>query len=667
MLKSQHRLAILAIVGLVLLAVAAPLALAQSDVVTASVDRDTLSTDEALVLTVSVASDQGAPGPLSLPQLDGFRILGTTAGTQTRVVQGVTSSQVTTQVTLQPLRPGDLTIPPINVTVAGQPYTTEPIAITVTEGTGQSSPRGPVSPWSVPAPSAAPGPSATPPPGGLPPLLQPGSDPWALLNQLSQLLEEAPYAAAEPLDPSELPKSLVGQDYFADATVDIPSPYQGEQVIHTLRFYRAVDPFGQIDYQPPKFSGFWSEQLPDQNQYESETADRRYLVTELQTVLFPTVAGELAVDKGTLTVPSDLLTRGAILETQPLTMTVRPLPDGAPDSFQGAVGNYRITAAVDTTSTMVGETVTQAITVTGQGNLNTLPDPAWPEVAGWRAFDTEVTTASEFVDGKMGGTRMYKRVLVPTEAGDLALPPVEFAYFDPAAEAYQVLQTDPIQVAVAPDPNSPTVAASTATSATTSATTGTATLALASSAGAPNAAAAPAEMAARSPGLAPVGLAPAMAAPALWSTAHKVLPEQPGYWLLWGLPVALLAGQQVVQRRRQHLAGNAAQLRSRRAAKEARAALEQAQLNPGQADAAAGRILNDYLGAKLGRSVTGMTRHSLSDLLRSRGVDALLVDRTQTCLMLSEMGRYAPGGNGAAADDLLAEAGRVIIALDRVL
>jgi hypothetical protein len=495
--------------------------------------------------------------------------------------------------------------------------------------------------------------------------LQPGSDPWGLLNQLSQLLEEAPYAAAEPLDPSELPKSLVGQDYFADATVDNSAPFQGEQVVHTLRFYRAVDPFGQIDYQPPKFSGFWSEQLPDQKQYESESAGRRYLVTELQTVLFPTVAGELVVDKGTLTVPSDLLTQGAILETQPISLTVKPLPDGAPEGFQGAVGDYTIAAEVDTANTMVGENITHRVTITGAGNLDTLPDPIWPEVAGWRAFDTQSTTTTEFVDGRQAGTRVYERVLVPTQAGDLALPVVEFVYFDPASETYQVVQTDPLQVAVAPDPNSPTAAA---TSVTTS-TAGAAGSALASvsSAAAGGSAAAATALAAANPGLAPAGMAPAMAAPSFWSTAPRALPQQAGYWLLWGLPVALLAGQFVMQRRRQYLAGNAAQLRSRRAAREARAALDMARQSPTEADAAAGRILNDYLGAKLARSVTGMTRHGLSDLLRSRGVDPLLVDRVQTCLMLSEMGRYAPGGNGAATDDLLAETGRVVIALDRVL
>lgn len=659
-----HRLAMPAIVGLVLLVATVPLVQAQANVVTASVDRNTITTDEALVLTVSVDTTQGSADRLDLPQLDGFRILGTNTGTQTIVLNGVTTSRVVTQYTLQPLRPGDLTIPPISATVAGQVYTTEPIAITVTEGADQSSPRGPVSPWSVPAPSSPTAPPATSSSGGLPPLLQPGSDPWGLLNQLSQLLEDAPYALAEPLDPSELPKSLVGQDYFADATVDNPNPYQGEQVLHTLRFYRAVDPFGQIDYQPPKFSGFWSEQLPDQKQFESESAGRRYLVSELQTVLFPTVAGELVVDKGTLTVPSDLLTQGAILETQPISLTVKPLPDGAPEGFQGAVGDYTIAAEVDTANTMVGDTITHRVTITGAGNLDTLPDPIWPEVAGWRAFDTQSTTTAEFVDGSQTGARVYERVLVPTQAGDLALPAVEFVYFDPASETYQVVQTDPLQVAVAPDPNSPTVAA-TSVATSTAGAAGSA-LASASRAAAGGPAAATAELAAASPGLAPAGLAPALAAPPFWSTASRALPQQAGYWLLWGLPIALLAGQSLLQRRRRYLVGNAAQLRSRRAAREARTALEAARHSP-EADAAAGRILNDYLGAKLGRSVTGMTRQGLSDLLRSRGIDPVLVDRVQTCLMLSEVGRYAPGGNAAAADELLAETGRVIIALDRVL
>lgn len=46
----------------------------------------------------------------------------------------------------------------------------------------------------------------------------------------------------------DLPAELTGRDYYLEATVDKTNPYQGEQVLYSLRLYRAVSPMGQITY-----------------------------------------------------------------------------------------------------------------------------------------------------------------------------------------------------------------------------------------------------------------------------------------------------------------------------------------------------------------------------------------------------------------------------------
>ena len=616
------------LLGVLLLALAVVPASAQGSPVTASVDRMSLSTDEMLTLSVTVDSGAGQSGQPVLPALDGFDVVGTSSGRQLSMVNGATTAQNITQYRLRPMRAGDLAIGPVSVEVGGQTFVTEPIAVTVTQGTGQPQ-----------QPSA----SNQPGLGGLPDLFAPGVDPAALLDQLSQLAEQLPYASAQPLDPGQAPSQLGGQDYFLEATVDNPTPYQGEQVLYTLRFYRTSNPFRQIEYQAPSFTGFWSEQLPDQKEYSMEAAGRTYLVTELQTVLFPTVSGPLTIDPAALVIPSDFLgSRSATLKSEAVTMDVKPLPAGAPDSFQGAVGQFEIASAVSTDKAdiQVGDAVTQRIAIRGQGNLETLADPTWPAAAEWRAFDSKSETDAKFADGKFAGTRTYERVLVPTQAGQLTLPAVEFSYFDPAQGTYQTVSGEVSQVNVAPD-----AAAAAAAPGTTDAAAAKVS-ALVSSAPA---------------------IRPLKPAPATWSKATQSLPQRPGYWLLWGVPLALIAGQTLWQRRLQYAQVNAGALRSQKAAKQAHRALKQARQHQVDPFAAAGRILTEYIGVKLNRSVIGLTQQGVVDALLAAGVDAIVASRVQSILTQSEMGRFAPVGSLPASDDILGQTEQVIDALDLAL
>jgi hypothetical protein len=600
---------------------------AQAPGVSATVDRTELGSGEPLVLTITVNGTDGRP---DFSALQDFRILDAASGTQISTVNGSATVQAVTQVSLLPLRTGDLLIPAIPVVVDGQTYQTDPIPVAVNDA------------------AAAPAPSGS---RSQPPPFQSGSDPFDLFDMLDQWMQQSSGPGSLsgsrqlPTDPSQsyqqiaAPAALQGQDYYAEALIDKPASYQGEQVLYALRLYQALDPYGQIQYQPPAFSGFWSKQLPGQQTYMTQAGGRTYRVTEMQHVLFPTVAGPIAIDPAKLVLPGDFMGEGGVeIASHPLTLDVHPLPAGAPASFQGAVGRYEMEAGADKTEARVGDAVTQHVTITGAGNIEQVADPAWPDDAAWRAFDSKSTTDSQFRDGQLVGIRRIERVLVPTQPGDRTLPVAEFSYFDPAAGQYRTIAAQPVTVSVAPDGSAPAAAAQPAAGQGASNTT-----------------------------LSLPAARPLKAAAARSLTAGASLPHQPIYWALWALPVALVAGQFVGQRRQRHERENAAALRSRKAAGKAGQALHAVAQEPQTAQEAAGRILAEYLSAKLQSPVAGLTQSALAETLLARDVDPAVVARVGSILVKSENGRYAPAGTSVSASDLLAGTQQVIDDLERHL
>ena len=292
--------------------------------------------------------------------------------------------------------------------------------------------------------------------GSMPSLFDPNFDPWAMFDQLMQQssgmsgsmgLPSGTGSVAETIEP---PAGLTGQDYLVETSVDKTDLYQGEQLIYTMRFFRAVNPAGQLSYAPPVFTGFWSKEMDDQAQYRTSAGGRNYLVSEIQTVLNPTVVGQVTIDPAAVTVPGGIYSQGGQVRSQPLQVTVQPLPGNAPASFSGAVGEFNIQSEVDRAEAVVGDTVTQRLTVAGAGNIETMGDPAWAESSQWRTFDSKATTETRMQGDVLTGVRVYERVLIPTEAGQLEIPSVEFSYFDPVKGKYQTVTSQQTLVSVEP-------------------------------------------------------------------------------------------------------------------------------------------------------------------------------------------------------------------------
>ena len=548
--------------------------LAQEPAIKAEVDRNEVAVDEVFTLTVTVKGTPVVTNP-ALPGMDGvdITVLSRSTASQLSIFSGQTSVQAVSHYRMKALGPGTLTIGPVSITIDGQVHETAPITVEVHAGAF------------IPRP-----------------------------------------------DPDPEPDSLpVSETFFADAEVDNPNPYVGEQIDYIFKFSSALGFVNPPRYTSPPFVGFWHLAETKSRRYDVYLDERRYGVIELSTALFPTVTGTLEIEPTLYGFPGTSFRSRRQLETNPVRVDVRPLPLGAPANFDGAVGQLNISASVDLASAAVNDPVTLTVIVSGAGNIETLPDPRLPDVAGWRAFAGPPSVDTQTVDGKIMGSRSIERIFVPTVEGEFLIPAISYSYFDPESELYRTISTGPISVSVAP-----------------------------------GRIAEPPPKQSTKDQVERVGadIRHIMPAPASLELPKGPVVERPLYWAAWTLPLlAVLAagGWRVLgnARRRRAAAGIAAHT-------QAMMSLDVARQQGGNPYDAAVAALTSYIAKMLGQPVAGLTHGALAQLLASRGVDAELVERVEAYLAASERVRFAPGSvDEGSGEGVLDETAGLVADLDR--
>ena len=281
---------------------------------------------------------------------------------------------------------------------------------------------------------------------------------------------------ADPVSIKVLPKSTKpsqnesSQDTFTDAfsssthkveaSVDNPRPYVNEQIIYTFRYlYTARIPsFNSPKYTPPSLRQFWTTELERKRVQRKVIDGTLYSIEEIRVGLFPITAGRVTIEPAKLSLPLST-GRGRpqssnVLITNPVEVAVRPLPQkGKPTNFVGTVGQYRIHAQTDRQAIEAGDGFTLRMQVSGTGNIKTVPAPTVPTLPNMAIYDPQITDAIGVVDSKVRGSRTYEYIIIPSKEGDWTIPAIDYPYFDPQTESYQVARTVPITINVLPNPN----------------------------------------------------------------------------------------------------------------------------------------------------------------------------------------------------------------------
>ena len=254
-------------------------------------------------------------------------------------------------------------------------------------------------------------------------------------------------------------------DIFLKAFIDKANPYVGEQVIVTYKVYSKVNWGANGISKSPAFTGFWSQVLTKEHEKAVQYKENQYIVSEIYKIaLFPQKSGVLIIDPLSLNCViqqiyndpfwgsflSQVSEVNKILVSNPLSIVAKPLPvANQPAEFSGSVGKFNVEATIDKTSGKTNDAINLTYKVTGIGNISLIDKPKFDFPADLETYDPDIKENVIKTATGISGTKIFNFLIIPRNAGDFTIKPVEFSYFDLTSNSYVTLTSPEFKLKIA--------------------------------------------------------------------------------------------------------------------------------------------------------------------------------------------------------------------------
>ncbi|MBN8673006.1 MAG: protein BatD [Chitinophagales bacterium] len=295
-------------------------------------------------------------------------------------------------------------------------------------------------------------------------------------QQNGQAEENAAYLA-----PGEDAYRKINQNLFVKVLVNKRSCYTGEPVVATFKLYSRLQSKSDI-VKNPGFYGFTVQDmisLSDKVMTVEQLNGKLFDVHTIRQVqLYPLQAGQFTIDPmeirnavefsrsavnrkteqqvtegvsgnddrvngaGTVTFETNI-------NTEPVTIHVKPSPVPAkPVDFNGATGQFSISASVEKNELAKNEEGYLVITIKGKGNFPQLSAPVieWP--AGIEGFEPSVSESTDRSTVPLEGTKIFRYSFVSSKPGNYTLPAIKFSFFDPDTNRYKTIAATPASLLI---------------------------------------------------------------------------------------------------------------------------------------------------------------------------------------------------------------------------
>lgn len=374
--------------------------------ISARVDKNDVSLEDSIQLSLTVDGVMNAPEP-QLPPLPEFRIRSSATSSSTQIINGLRKVSVTYNYQLIPLKTGSLIIKPATLELAGVIYRSEPITISVSK----------------------------------PDLNQPKSTSPAYVETF--ISNANPYVNEQVIYTFKLFRRVEARNLDLRMSYE-DSDFRKEEMGKSKTYSRTINGIqykihelstalypihaGKVEIEP----AILEMDLMERN---GNSTRRSPLSSFFNDPFFGSRASWIH----------------KTLRSRPIPVQVRPLPEnGKPKNFSNIVGGLTISADIGKKELEVGDTTTLTVTVKGPGSIKNL-SLSLPEMEDrFKVYPDQPESQLTVKDNTLKGEKVFKFALVPLKEGNRALPPIALPYFDPGKKKYLVVKTTPIALNILP-------------------------------------------------------------------------------------------------------------------------------------------------------------------------------------------------------------------------
>ncbi|MGM0463447.1 MAG: BatD family protein [Bacteroidota bacterium] len=254
-------------------------------------------------------------------------------------------------------------------------------------------------------------------------------------------------------------EEVSSSDLFVKLLLNKDEIFMGEHVQASLKIYSRVDLSGIQEVKYPDFQSFLKEDIetPPLRALERENVNGNIYGTGVlqRFLLYPQKTGTITIDPAELTVLlqqksrsndpffgdffSSFSTVPRKIATLPAEIKVKPLPDGAPDDFKGAVGDFTLGSSLSADTVYVNDALTLRITLKGSGNLKLAAAPDVELPPDIEVYEPETSSDLNVSTSGTSGTRTFEYVLIPRYHGSFKISSLKYVFFDPSSGRYKTL------------------------------------------------------------------------------------------------------------------------------------------------------------------------------------------------------------------------------------
>ena len=381
--------------------------------VLATVDRNQITLEDSIQLSVTIKGTQNPPPP-ELPSLPNFRITSSGTSSSTQIINMERSLSITHNYRLTPMNTGQFVIGPARIRANNKVYSTQAINIVVKKST-------------------------TPEKSGNSPVFVEST----VSNKEAYIGEQLIYSfklfyrvEAKNFD-LNMP---FGASHFQKEELGKAKSYQS--VVNGIQYHVKEMSVALFPIKPGK-----AEIPPATLEFDIYHRPQN----RSNRGPFSQFFNDPFFGQGTRA-------EHKVLRTKPISIEVLPLPEkGKPEDLKNIIGNFNIIANLGKDDLEVGDTTTLTITVSGNGNLRgvSFPEPDLKKL--FKVYPDQPEFNQTVIGNQITGKKVFKFALVPLKPGVAKLPAFTLYYFDPTIKDYRQAQTHPIELNVRPSSSQETL------------------------------------------------------------------------------------------------------------------------------------------------------------------------------------------------------------------